>query len=212
MLRSGLHFHIMKKLILLIIFTAGVILNSSAQGVPQLNAFNIQENNRIVFLNWEISSGFVCSGIRIQRSDDGIHFNQIGEIYGVCGSLITAVTYNFTDSTPLLNASNYYRLEFGDGNFSTVLSVEVRTLNSEGYQLRVDPGSGSAEISFSNKQHKLHTLSMYTVQGNQVLRVNTTTDSFRVDLSVYAGQLLVFSIAPANGGGKVISGKLAVVR
>jgi len=203
---------IQKKLSILIMLTAGFMLTCAAQGTPELNAFYGQENNGNVLLSWEISSGSVCSGTRIHRSSDGTHFTRIGEIYGVCGSLTVAVSYNFTDTVPVGNSFNYYRLEFGDGDFSEAISVEVRSLNSEGYQLRVDSERAITDICFSNKEQKQYMLSIYTMQGMEVFRDVTTADLFRVDAAAFPSQVLVFLIVSEENPRKVISGKLAIVR
>lgn len=67
---------------------------------PTLNYFNANSTSNSVLLTWEIKGGNTCNGIAIFRSTDGINFQQIGQVDGLCGSTDFAVAYSYTDLSP----------------------------------------------------------------------------------------------------------------
>lgn len=113
----------MVSLIFLLVSLKG-ISTLHAQQLPYLNTFSATETNGQVYLNWIIASGNTCDGVRVYRSADGIEYNQIGDIGGICGSPYSAVSYEFWDTMPLLNRISYYKLELGNLGFS---HIEVLT-------------------------------------------------------------------------------------
>ncbi len=141
----------LKELFFLItvLFAADQIL---AQDQPILGKFLITKVGSDVYLNWTINAGSICSGIEIERSTDSIAFENIGNIAGTCGSISEAVTYNFTDKSPITNKKNYYRLIFGGTQISKVISIEFIDVEKLGYQIRPHPLLDNSVIYFENNK------------------------------------------------------------
>ena len=82
----------------------------------------------------------LCNGLGIQRSVNGLNFNTIGFIEGVCGSLTEAVRYTFTDSMPPVSSTVYYRIDLGPYGFSDITSLFVVDAGSRPFHLYVSDG------------------------------------------------------------------------
>ena len=82
----------------------------------------LQHNDRIE-LDITIAGGNTCNGINILRSSDAINFSSIGGIAGICGSSTEDVYYSFTDTDPIRNATNYYRLDLITLGYSIIIDI-----------------------------------------------------------------------------------------
>lgn len=103
--------------------------------------------NQQVQLNWATAQEFNNSHFNIQRSIDGIHFENIGKVNGQ-GTTYEISQYQFVDAKPQLGR-NYYRLEQVDYNGSTDLSnvVEIFVQPSTS-SLMVYPNPAKDMINF----------------------------------------------------------------
>lgn len=131
-------------LITVLVFLAGTRL--VAQETTILDNFTAIKNDGKIYLRWVITSGRTCDGTRIYRSGEQIHFTQIGDISGICGSSTSPVPYDFIDENPLKNQRNYYRLESGNNGFSEIVSLESIGFENKGYQVRPNPVITQAQI------------------------------------------------------------------
>ena len=82
--------------------------------------FKFEQYQTSLVLEWIIESGSTCSGITIYSSLDGVNFEEVGSIEGVCGSKFNSQSYLFTDKNPAVNTINYYRLKFGNSQYSAI--------------------------------------------------------------------------------------------
>ena len=87
-----------------------------------LQDFSGYQQDSKITLRWTFRSGSLCEGTQIERSADGLTFNKIGEIPGICGNPGSAFTYTFVDSFPNVNTVNYYRLELGNFGFTSIIN------------------------------------------------------------------------------------------
>jgi len=85
--------------------------------------FSALQHNEKIDLNITIAGGNTCNGINILRSADGVNFNSIGGIAGICGSSTEDVYYSFTDDSPIRNATNYYRLDLITLGYSVIIDI-----------------------------------------------------------------------------------------
>ncbi|MBE0637216.1 MAG: hypothetical protein IH598_01695 [Bacteroidales bacterium] len=180
--------------ILLVFLFFGAMNLRGQQAHPILSYFTAVRVNNTVQINWAISGGNTCNGILIQRSTDGIFFEVIGEIGGVCGSPDVDVPYVFTDENPESNQTNYYRLELGSQGFTNPVTIEYFPLNVDGFSLILDKNAGIAYIHFANPEQNLATYRIYSIDG-RFLRAGETNDSVIIfDFSVLPVQLFVANI------------------
>ena len=170
------------------------ILLAAQSPHPILRLFNGQVVDDYVRLNWIITGGNTCEGIRIQRSDDGSFFTNIGEIEGVCGSPDADIPYVFVDEQPLEYQTGYYRLELGTQGYSTPVQVTYIPLNEEGYNLRIDPSARKAIVSFNNPMEKVVDYRLIGMAGDMKWTGSTIENAIEVPLQIYARQLLILHV------------------
>lgn len=90
----------------------------------QILSFNISQKENQVLLNWSTATESNNKGFYIERSNDNIHWSQIGFVKGA-GYASAVTAYNFTDENPL-SGNNYYRLKQTDNDgHSSLSSVQM---------------------------------------------------------------------------------------
>lgn len=139
------------------------------EAVPQSNE---------VDLEWVIVAGNSCVNTYITRSLDGIDFDTVGTIAGLCGDDDEDLLYAYTDTAPTVNRVNYYRIQFGNVARSTVLPVEVIDLTKQSYQLVYDPALAKYTLYFSNPGRNEVTLETYAYNGQRLSQQVTTRNQF----------------------------------
>lgn len=157
------------------------------------------------YLRWTISQGNTCDGITILRSEDQVSYTPIGEINGVCGSTDSAQTYLFTDETPVLNTTNFYKLQFGLTGITATQSVYV--FSAGGYNLYPNPANQQSRLFFPNNGKKVSML-LYNLSGQVVQSIETTDNFFTINTSNLAASIYFFVVHLSQS---TIKGKLLVV-
>src|SRR3989338_10345725 len=94
-----------------LIFVTG--LSVHAQEADILDYMNVSNLKGDILLDWQISQGSTCKGIKIYRSVNNSAFIQVGEIEGICGNFYRPIRYIFKDENPVKNQVNNYRLDLG---------------------------------------------------------------------------------------------------
>jgi len=173
-----------------------------------LDYFYANETEGKVFLQWSISSGETCNGIKITRSADGRVFSVIGEISGVCGEADVPVPYSFLDESPIENAISYYRLELGISNFSEVVSIQIIDKNKDGYQVRPNPIIHTGTIYFDNPNAESWTFSLFKLSGALVQKTKTYSDYIIIKPKERISGTMFFVLHSSE---KTISGKILML-
>jgi hypothetical protein len=169
-----------------------------------LDYFEANEEDRSIFLKWAISEGQTCNGITITRSSDGLFFEEIGRIEGVCGSPEVAVPYSFSDEAPLKNQMNYYKLELGVSEFSEVISIEYNEKNEEGYQIRPNPVRKFTTLYFDNPNFDEVELLIFDSYGRQVDAYASKSGFIDIDATSFSSGMCFFLLKTSDG---IIKGK-----
>jgi hypothetical protein len=151
-----------------------------------------------VRLNWVISGGNTCEGVRIQRADANQFYQTIGKIEGVCGAPDIDVPYVFIDDDPLENQSSFYRLELGTQGYSSSVAIDFVPLNNLGYSVHYDQIAKIATVYFDNTDNKPAYYNLISVSGNTILSSDTNASQIFLDLSGYAAQIFLLSIQIEN--------------
>lgn len=115
--------------------------------------FNGKQMEQNVLLDWETASEKNNSGFFIERSADGVHWNDIGFVGGN-GTSNVPHTYTFIDKTPL-SGSNFYRLRQTDFDgkieFSDIVTVKLSGSTS-GFSVFPNPASdGYLTVNFTGE-------------------------------------------------------------
>ena len=174
-----------------------------------LSKFFAVQLDETVFMRWTISAGNTCEDTHIERSADGISYERIGLIGGICGSPDQSVTYEFTDSVPLINRVSYYRLELGYYGYSSPQIVEIIRYNEQGFLLAPNPFSDNARLAFKNETGNEHKLIITDMQGRVVGKIITTDEEFIIQSEDLAFGKYFFQVFQA--GVLLFSGKFIVM-
>lgn len=162
------------RLLYLLIFQFGFVL-VKGQEVSLSNFLLISFDNNIK-LHWVIDSGSTCNGIYILRSADSLNFQEIGRIEGVCGSSSSPTRYEFTDSSPISNKTNYYKLRFGYDQYSEISSLYFKDLDGKEYMIRPNPAKENLTISINNPYNKPRRFRLIDFSGQEVLKNENITE------------------------------------
>jgi len=103
-------------------------------------------------LSWSTATETNCQYFYVERSDDGVHFNDIGRKNGA-GSSSQIHNYNFEDFSPL-EGTNYYRLRQVDYNgatmYSSVVTVDFHRGNMSVSNVQPNPTNGEVNFDFNS--------------------------------------------------------------
>ena len=155
----------------------------------ELNYFSVTPSEESVHLKWETLSEINNAYFSLERSTDGIHFIEIGQLNGA-GTTFKKREYDFFDETPQLGM-NYYRIkQFNfDGQYS---QSEVKVIEFE------DVSKISTLWIYPNPAKEFINISLYpddqlrvnfeildiTGQVVQTIReVNDTEGSFKLSIN-----------------------------
>ena len=170
---------------------------------PLLNNFTGFQQDENIHLSWTFSSGSQCNGTRIFRSQDGMIFHEIGVIPGICGASETPVTYSFTDSMPLPNTVNYYRLELGNQGISTTLTIEYFVPGKGGYSI-ITSESG-IEVLVDKPPARKGVAQIFDIRGNKADEFEFSTRRISLVNHQSGPGAYIFRLIYENGA--VLSGK-----
>lgn len=136
----------------------------------------IQQRTDHVYLQWTIKEGRTCNDIHIERSSDGLYFERIGLISGVCGSSDSDVVFFFTDEEPVKNKINYYRLELGSQGYTTTFQINTRIIDN--YFILQNPVKESLNILFA--EGSLRSIEIYDTGGKRLYTQQITDQDITI--------------------------------
>lgn len=182
-----------------------IAFNGFSQEIS-LKYFFAAANNNKAYLRWSMSAGNVCNGIDIFRSTDGINYNKIGEIFGVCGSNDSSQAFEYIDDSPIVNKTNYYRLTFGGRSHTHDASVYVLAENS--IILYPNPTFNTSTLRFSNSSGESSTLNVYDLAGRLITTGNTSGNNYKLETSAWHTGLYILVLTLPN---RVYTQKMCVI-
>ncbi len=189
---------------------AGILIFFSLTGFSQdvhpiVKDFFAEQRNETVYLQWTIKEGQTCNDIYIERSANNINFERIGLISGVCGSSDADVIYSYTDSIPIPNQINYYRLEIGTQGFTTVLSINTHVTGQKPFRILGNPVKAKLKIIFDSEG--LKTLNIFDISGDKVMRKKFSGKGISIDTRELPSGVYLFNYIEGNS---VNNGKFVV--
>ncbi|HLG38121.1 MAG TPA: T9SS type A sorting domain-containing protein, partial [Chitinophagaceae bacterium] len=138
----------------------------------QLLSFTGAERNKMAELQWKSEGENNLSHYTVQRSRDGINYEDIGMVAarGTAGIL----NYNFTDINPN-NGRNYYRLALQDHDGSKKLSniITIAISNKIKYSIQPNPFIKVLTIAVENASGQMIHASLSDMSGKMIAQKNT---------------------------------------
>lgn len=149
--------------------TACFMLHSSGTLPVELLKFTATPIGRNVILEWSTASEINNDYFRIERSSDGVEFNEIGIVQGNGNSTMTHF-YEFTDEAPPTGTA-YYRLAQtdydGTVNYSHPIAVNLKAKAGtiQDFTISSLPISETLSIHFLSGVNSTATIFVYDVLG-----------------------------------------------
>ncbi|MBX2845247.1 MAG: T9SS type A sorting domain-containing protein [Saprospiraceae bacterium] len=165
--------------------------NSTALPV-ELIFFNAEAiNNNSVFCTWETATEENNSHFEIERSENGIDFEYVGQVIGA-GTVSTIQQYSFLDEAPYLGTS-YYRLKQvdldGSFDFSPIEVVELS--NSVSIMVYPNPTLDRVNLIWPEKLD-IKRFELYSMTGQLVLEGDLLANNSEISIgSLSSGSYLL---------------------
>ncbi len=199
----------MRLLVVAILFL--LLGKSSAQEIPTVEEFELVHVNNEVSIFFTIGKGYTCNGIDILRSNDGITFESIGDISGVCGSITSPISYSFVDNQPIQNKTSYYKLNLGGLGFSETKSITVLSTTDIGYILTPNPIQESGVVHFSNVNNEMFEILIVDLSGHLVQLSTTRGQNITIKTDNLYNGFYTFVLRNESTS-TIIRGKFEVMR
>lgn len=158
----------------------------------QLASFKLKTNSNTIRIYWSTASEENNDYFTIQRSPDGINYDDITTVSGA-GNSTVALEYEFIDRSPIYGSS-YYRLKQTDfdGTSETFAPVAVEfTSLIEGNLVFTNPINAGDDITIYTNTDSREELQLviYSMLGEQLFNSSFTGSehTFSLDASTKAG-------------------------
>jgi len=168
-------------------FVIGMYYSPLPLEVIELNATPIGQE---VLLNWVTASESTSEKFIVERSFDGVNFEEIGVVsaQGAATSRSTTLAYEFTDIKPQIGI-NYYRLrqvEFS-GNEELTKVVSATVTSEEQFVVYPNPNlrGNAMNVLVPSREGEQISLQLIDIQGRIVMieNVNSTGDAIEFMLN-----------------------------
>lgn len=172
---SGKGRHIYKDLLrgFLLVSISLFSLGSTAQsGTGNVKNFQATTTQGRIYVTWTTIAGFSCQDIKILLSvDSNSAFKHVGTYLGICGDTLEQ-NYTFTIDSPIVNRTNFIKLELGVFGYSETIQVDVyQVLNSA--LIIPHPVKINSLIHFDNQFQENMVVEMYDGKGLLVHSIQT---------------------------------------
>ena len=170
----------------------------------ELVAFEANPLGGIVRLDWSTASEVNNDFFAVQRSHDGVNWNEILSIDGN-GNSNSIIKYNAIDHSPIKGVS-YYRLKQTDfdGTFaySSIQVVEFTGISAEIY---ATPNPSKGIFMINTEVNNLEDVALFDSQGKRIqVEMKGDRSSLRVDLSARNQGVYFLSLPIGNGDREVL--------
>jgi hypothetical protein len=121
-----------------------------------------------VQVDWTMQGGSTCDGSQVLRSTDGVAFEVIHRIDGICGDPILDVPFGYRDDDPPELSRIYYRINLGLEGQSSIKSVDFAQLTESQQRFFPVPVANSATLLLNVPGSARVDLRILDASGRQV--------------------------------------------
>jgi len=169
----------------------------------ELVNFGLDNKENSILLNWETKSELNNDYFVILRSENGIYFEEIGEVDGMSNSS-SPVNYQFSDERPLIGTS-YYKLKQidfdGEISFSQVLRTNFTLRNV--FSLYPNPTNSDINLLLSVDHNTTIYIEVFDALGGLVFVQNQAvlngTNSVPLHIEVFNEGVYFCRVTFPNG-------------
>ena len=160
---------------------SGYYYDISASVLPvDLVSFEAELIDNQVYLSWATASEKNNDGFMVQRSEDGLIWEDLGWVDGM-GDSDELVDYTYIDRYPNSNI-NYYRLnqiDFdGKHEYSDVVSIFIKVQTE--FTVFPNPASDYIHLAHSFEQEEIKSIQLFDVMGRQVKKFSISNGALNV--------------------------------
>lgn len=164
-----------------------------------------------VLLNWQTANEENNMKYDVQRSEDGIHFETVGN---VAGSGTSTISHNYSFTDDLQNASQnvaspvlYYRIRQTDvdGHFTYSVIISLKDPSAIKVQISPNPSKGLFKLFLDKKPDKPVLLSIYDNKGSLIEEKKITNVQTSLNLSEKTKGMYWLHLQYADGSNKTLS-------
>lgn len=113
---------------------------------PFIKSFTLTVLDGRVQVDWTMQGGSTCDGSEVLRSTDGVAFEVIHRIEGICGDPILDVPFGYRDDSPPELSRIYYRINLGLEGQSSIKSVDFDQLTESEQRFFPVPVANTATL------------------------------------------------------------------
>lgn len=185
------------------------VINSSSNAPKtkrsEIFSFTVVKSSLLAQLNWSTTSEQNNKGFSIERSSDGIMFNQVALVPSQAGGSTPAqkLNYIYFDDKPF-PGMNYYRLTQTDSSGSEQYSA-VAEVSFAKDSINVYPNPARDNITIEGLAGN-ESLQLYNQNGQLVKKQNATGPVTNLDVSNVG--IGVYRLTIADNAGKIITKKI----
>ena len=142
----------------------------------KLNSFNAIGLKDVVNVNWSFYCGEGGSKFVVERSVDGINFNELSTSYTTSSKINCSLNYGFADKNLPNSTALYYRLKMIAANGSVEYSA-IQKVKLSNIKLSVSPNPTTNDI-IVNATKNITAIELYNVEGKKVYSLQNNTTAF----------------------------------
>ncbi len=162
------------------VYIDNLYVNFTSTLPVELNIFSVVKKDEVALIYWQTASEINNDYFVVQRSSDGINFEDYIFENGN-GNSTSIINYNVIDKTPL-NGLNYYRLKQvdydGTSTYSEIQSVEF---NKQTISIQLYPNPSSGNISLLNLPVN-SMVKIYNAAGQLIFLKTFNSENIQLDL------------------------------
>lgn len=113
---------------------------------PFIKSFTLTVLDGRVQVDWTMQGGSTCDGSEVLRSTDGVDFQVIHRIDGICGDPILDVPFGYRDDSPPELSRIYYRINLGLEGYSSIKFVDFDQLTESEQRFYPVPVANTATL------------------------------------------------------------------
>jgi Secretion system C-terminal sorting domain len=165
-------------------FAVNIIYSTCLVLPITLTSFGGYNSGQYNSLNWSTGSEINNDYFTLERSKDGVTFEEIGEVDG-SGNSSVVNNYAFIDKSPYTGV-NYYRLKQTDFDYNYSYSDLVAIEVSKGRELSIypNPSTSFVKLSYGDKSLLNAVIKVYDVQGKLVFEETVKEDNISHEINI----------------------------
>lgn len=171
--------------------------------------FNLRQNESNVDLYWATASESNNDYFAVERSVDGINYEQIGTVAGM-GTTSSANSYNYRDESPKTGL-NYYRIRQVDFNGESEYSgLRIANFKENNFSLinQYQSSDNTMNVIVKGMQKELD-VQLYSVTGALMHSGISYSNSFDIPTANLSSGIYIMQL---ESGGQIIRKKLYILK